>query len=220
MRKRDFVLAMETAVGGGSLSLFRDGKEIDFWIGEAKISKAEDLLIQLSNLLEKNNVLKEEIKTIFVSKGPGSFTGLRIGAATAKGLEKSLMCECYGVYLFEAMLRRLPCAGIVGAALNSGRDHPWLQTFKLHNSSEIISKSLPVNITFENFIAEVERTNVSTLLLAGDLFEQTLRARAKFNKYEPKYVKVEKPLSKLIGLKGIETDFYETVFPVYYSDKV
>jgi tRNA A37 threonylcarbamoyladenosine modification protein TsaB len=39
------------------------------------------------------------IECLAFSKGPGSFTGLRIGAAIAKGLKKSLGCDIYAVTL-------------------------------------------------------------------------------------------------------------------------
>ncbi len=63
--KRNIVLAFETGVGGGSISLFMEGKEIDFWKGEANLSRAEDLLIQIAELLRRNNIRPKEIRIIF-----------------------------------------------------------------------------------------------------------------------------------------------------------
>lgn len=94
---------METSVKGGSISVFSNGKLIDFHIGDKSVSGSEDILPKISELLEKNKFLKSDVETIAVSNGPGSFTGIRIGIATALALQKSLNCNCYGVDLLLTM---------------------------------------------------------------------------------------------------------------------
>lgn len=101
--KKLYQLAIETAVSGGSLSLMEGGKEIDGWIGEGRVSKVEDVLRQIEYLFEKNNVSKNALNAICVSRGPGSYTGARIGIATALGLQKALHCRLAGLSVLEAM---------------------------------------------------------------------------------------------------------------------
>ncbi len=101
--KSDIILALETGVNGGSVSLFADKKIIDFFIGSKSISGAEDLLPKISELLIKNKIPKSEVDIIIVSNGPGSFTGIRIGIATALALKKSLKCRSSGINLLSAM---------------------------------------------------------------------------------------------------------------------
>ena len=97
---------METSVKGGSISIFRDSKLIDFYIGDKTVSGSEDLLPKISELLTKNKIPKSEIDVIVVSNGPGSFTGIRIGIATAFALQKSLNCECYGIDMLKALAEK------------------------------------------------------------------------------------------------------------------
>ena len=101
--KSDIILAMETGVNGGSVSLFADKKIIDFFIGNKSISGAEDLLPKINELLIKNKIPKSDVDVIIVSNGPGSFTGIRIGIATALALKKTLKCRCAGIDLLNAM---------------------------------------------------------------------------------------------------------------------
>lgn len=82
--------------------MLEDDREIDFWIGNNNVSKAEDVLEQVSDILENNGIKK--IDLIAVSDGPGSSTGIRIGLATALGLRKSFNCEIVRVSVFEAIL--------------------------------------------------------------------------------------------------------------------
>lgn len=102
-KKQKIIIAFETAIKGGSISVFRDDEIIDFMIGNKLVSGAEDLLPKINLLLERNNISKSDISAIVNSNGPGSFTGIRIGIATALALSKSMKCQSFGVDLIQAM---------------------------------------------------------------------------------------------------------------------
>ena len=101
----NIILSIESAIGGGSLSLLRDAETLASTSGRAGVSRAEDLLLNIAEILEQAEVKKWEIDTVAVSVGPGSFTGLRIGIATAIGLATALEKPCVGVPLFESIAR-------------------------------------------------------------------------------------------------------------------
>lgn len=100
---KNLTLAIETAVGGGSLSIFKGQTLIDFWIGNAEISKAEDVLENISYLFERNHITKENIEKIVVSGDVGSTTGLKIGMATGQGLAKSFASRLTVASLIESL---------------------------------------------------------------------------------------------------------------------
>ena len=57
MKKRNTViLAIESAICGGSLSLIVDGAEVANWIGSSNVSKAEDLLLNIDTMLTRANI--------------------------------------------------------------------------------------------------------------------------------------------------------------------
>lgn len=97
-----FVLAIESAVGGGSIALSADGKTEFAREGAAGVSKAEDLLPKIDDLLEDAAIGFGDIRLIAVSAGPGSFTGLRIGISTAMGLSDATGIEAVGVSALAA----------------------------------------------------------------------------------------------------------------------
>ena len=64
---------------------------------QARLTHSEQLMPHIADMLEKASVAKQDIDGVAVSIGPGSFTGLRIGLATAKGLAFSWDVPIIGV---------------------------------------------------------------------------------------------------------------------------
>src|SRR5260221_10920667 len=97
------MVPVESAIRGGSISVISDGGEVAGWIGSDSVSKAEDLLPNIDRLLASNELAVSEINILAVSAGPGSFTGIRIGIATALGLSRSLDIELRTISVLKAM---------------------------------------------------------------------------------------------------------------------
>jgi len=85
------ILTLDTATKNCSVSLSENGvvlESVDY--NEGSFSHSEKLHVFIEELCEKANRKLQMLDAIAVSKGPGSYTGLRIGVSTAKGL-------CYGL---------------------------------------------------------------------------------------------------------------------------
>lgn len=80
------ILNIETATDVCSVALAADGQLLSLREQQRGQSHAKMLTTFISECLSEAGVGKQELDAIAVSKGPGSFTGLRIGVATAKGL--------------------------------------------------------------------------------------------------------------------------------------
>jgi tRNA threonylcarbamoyladenosine biosynthesis protein TsaB len=134
--KRQIVLAIETALFPGSVSLLEDTEEIDFRVGAAEISRSEDLLPIVSDLLKKNQIHQKEIDLIGVSVGPGSFTGVRVGLATAKGLALGIGCACGGVSTLEALAVSAEKQGKIRSVIGGGRAEVFYQDFYFEETNQ------------------------------------------------------------------------------------
>lgn len=85
------ILCIETSTKNCSISLFESNKIISFKENlSEKYSHSEMLTVLIKSMLEEKKISTTDLDAIAVSKGPGSYTGLRIGVSTAKGL-------CYGL---------------------------------------------------------------------------------------------------------------------------
>ena len=80
------ILNIETATTVCSVSIGTDGNSMGIKEINSGYTHAENLTIFIRDILADNNLSFSELDAIAVSKGPGSYTGLRIGVSTAKGL--------------------------------------------------------------------------------------------------------------------------------------
>ena len=167
MSRPSIVLAIESAINGGSISLMSDGAELSHWIGSSSVSKAEELLININELLISTRVSKADISLIAVSAGPGSFTGVRIGLATALGLKNGLEIEMSSVSALTAMAASVAAAGKVIAAVPTGRHAICIQEFQSGHEPSPINE--PHTINEEEFVDLLSKKRGVEFVLHGSL---------------------------------------------------
>ncbi len=80
------ILSIETSTSVCSAALHNNGELISAKEIHTPHSAASQLAVQIAELFSDNSIEKQQVNAVAVSSGPGSYTGLRIGAATAKGL--------------------------------------------------------------------------------------------------------------------------------------
>jgi len=98
-----FLLHLETAADNVSVALSANGSVIDSIDQEGKHMHAQTITLIITGLLGRNGVVLQELAAVSVSAGPGSYTGLRIGVATAKGLCYALDKPLIAVSTLHAM---------------------------------------------------------------------------------------------------------------------
>src|SRR5687767_8678007 len=94
---RQLILSLETATLGGGVFLGRGEAELAAKIGRSDVSHSNSLLSDINDCLNKGGVTLCDIDVFACASGPGSFTGLRIGIATVKGLAATLDRPSIGV---------------------------------------------------------------------------------------------------------------------------
>jgi tRNA threonylcarbamoyladenosine biosynthesis protein TsaB len=102
------ILAIDTATASGSIALLEDGRLIAELTTCIQETHAERLMPSIKTLLHSIGARIEDIDGFALAVGPGSFTGLRIGLSTIKGLAWSLNKKVAGVSTLEALAMNLP----------------------------------------------------------------------------------------------------------------
>ena len=99
------VLALDTSTSCLSVALMRDKAIISEINLAVKVGHAGMILPVIDEVLTKSSTRKDDITLIATGTGPGSFTGLRIGIATAKGLAKAIRCPLAGIPTLDIIAR-------------------------------------------------------------------------------------------------------------------
>ena len=89
----------------------------------------ERLALMVREVMTAAGLPFAELDAVAVTVGPGSFTGLRVGLAFAKGLALALGLPCIGVGTLAALAGSVPGPGRRGAVIDNGRGQVWLQRF-------------------------------------------------------------------------------------------
>lgn len=125
------ILSIETATTNCSVSLSKDGKT--FLLKEdydKNYSHAERLHVFIDDVLKEAKVTPSNLDAIAVSKGPGSYTGLRIGVSAAKGLCFALNKPLISVSTLEALAHQVVCHdGVIVAMLDARRMEVYAAIF-------------------------------------------------------------------------------------------
>jgi len=91
------LVAIDTATRFASLALYEPGRILAEHTWQSNDNHTVEMMPSLVDMLSRQNVRPTQLEAIAVSIGPGSFTGLRIGLAAAKGLAMSLEIPIIGV---------------------------------------------------------------------------------------------------------------------------
>jgi tRNA threonylcarbamoyladenosine biosynthesis protein TsaB len=115
------ILALETATLAGSVAVLDEERVVGQLLLDVALTHSERLMAMVDALLAGCAVAPAELGALAVSVGPGSFTGLRVGIATAKGLGFALGLPVAPVPTLDAMAELLPFADAPVAPLLDAR---------------------------------------------------------------------------------------------------
>ena len=132
------ILGIETSAKACSAALCRDGELLAQSYERTGLTHSRTLLPMIENMLSNTETPKNAIDAIAVAQGPGSFTGIRIGISTAKGLCWGLGIPAVGVSTLEAMAqsaRFVPEGTIVCPAMDARRNQLYNALFTVQNGA-------------------------------------------------------------------------------------
>lgn len=136
------ILALDSTAQVATVALCEDGHLLAEYTVNNGNTHSQTLLPMVEDVLKSFELTPAEIDLFAVSAGPGSFTGVRIGAATVKGLAFGLDKPCIGVSTLEALANNLGvCRGIVCPVMNARRKQVYTAIFR--SDGETLERLLP-----------------------------------------------------------------------------
>ena len=115
------ILAMDTSAKAASVCLASEEKIIGEFFINTSLTHSQTLVPMIEQLCEKSEVLMESIEAVAVNAGPGSFTGVRIGVAAAKGIAFQHDLPCVSVSTLKSMAYNMLGGDCVVCALMDAR---------------------------------------------------------------------------------------------------
>ena len=125
------ILAFETSAKAGSVALWQDGRLLAESYQNTGLTHSQTLLSMAESMLKSCGCTPREVNAVAVAAGPGSFTGVRIGVAAAKGFAWGLEIPCCGVSTLEAMAENFGAnEGYVAAVMDARRSQVYNAVFQ------------------------------------------------------------------------------------------
>ena len=122
------ILAIETSTRAASVAVIFDGKILAESLRESPQSFSETLMPQVEEVIKISGAF-ENLDAVAVSIGPGSFTGLRIGLATAKALAYAWGIKIIGVPTLQALSYNFPNAKVL-PLIDAQKNRAYCQLFE------------------------------------------------------------------------------------------
>jgi tRNA threonylcarbamoyladenosine biosynthesis protein TsaB len=150
------ILAIDSTAIVASVALCDDDKLIALYTVNNGNTHSETLLPMVESILKQAKLTASDIGLFAVSNGPGSFTGVRIGCATTKGLAFGREVPCIGVSTLEALAYNLKGTdGIICPVMNARRNQVYNALFKFENG-KLVRLCPDRAIAIKDLVAELE----------------------------------------------------------------
>ena len=212
------ILGIETSTKTCSIAL-TDGKKIRDQISlHLGLFHSEKLIPLLDEILKRNSMAIKDIDGIAVGIGPGSFTGIRVGVSTARGLGQSLNIPLVGIPSLDGLAFGMGTSGeVVCPMIDALRREIYTALYK--GTKRLTPHQL---IGIEKWLKRLKDEEETIIFLgeAVDIYENLikdfLKKKAKIVKKEKRYASAarvaELGLEKLVSGEGKK---YDEVFPLY-----
>ena len=172
------LLAFETSAKAGSVALMEGEHLLGEFYTNTGLTHSQTLLPMAEALLQNCGRTAQDVEAVAVAAGPGSFTGIRIGVAAAKGFAWGNQLPCYGVSTLEAMALQTGLSdGLICPVMDARRQQVYNALFRMEKG--VLTRLTEDRaISLEELAGELQQY-AEPIHLVGDgsvLTYETLRA--------------------------------------------
>ena len=168
------ILAFESSARAASVALLRDGSLVSQYSQCSGLTHSRTLLPMAEDMLKNAELSIRDVDCFAVAHGPGSFTGIRIGVSTVKGLAWAADRPCVGVSTLEAMAwHGLAAGGVICPVMDARRHQVYNALFAIRDGKPVrLCEDRP--IALEELAPQVKELG-APVFLVGDGAELTAK---------------------------------------------
>lgn len=169
------ILSVDSSALTASVALCEDERVLAEYTITNGNTHSETLLPMVESIFNFFGIGAEDIDIFAVSSGPGSFTGVRIGAATVKGLAFASGKACVGVSTLEALVFNLKhCKGLICPVMNARRSQVYTAIFRSDGSA--LTRLMPDSAIAISELDSILAEYGEEVMLCGDGYGITVAA--------------------------------------------
>ena len=174
------VLGLDTSSNATSIAVIEDNKLICEYTVNTKTTHSQKLMPMIENMLKISEINVNDMEMIAICQGPGSFTGLRIGMATAKALSHVNNLPIVGVNSLELLAGNMDLSDKkICSILDAQRTQVYMGQYKFENNKLVEIKSVDV-VEIDELLEELKSSNEEWILVGEAVY-----------KYEDKIKEIE-----------------------------
>ena len=213
------ILALESSAKAASAALVRDGETLGAYFQNCGLTHSRTLLPMAETLLANTDTALSAVDAVAVARGPGSFTGIRIGVAAAKGLAWGAEKPLCGVSTLEAIAWNGYCApegAVLCAAMDARRSQVYNALFRWQDGAPVrLTEDRAISL--EELAAELKayQTPIFTLGDGAVLCYNDLRARGFTALLAAEHARYQSAWGVAMAAMGMTPEPAGAVNPVY-----
>jgi len=215
------ILSLDSATESATCSILDENKLLGEIIFNYKKQHSIVLMPIIDELLKNTNTSLEDIDGFVISKGPGSFTGLRIGMAVVKGLAQGTNKPFVSISTLDALAYNLAFTnGIICPIIDALRDNVYTALYEFNGSKlNRLTDYMAISVNDLILLLKDEKKSITFVGDAVTKFKDKLNSEIKYVKFSPTHLNIAKASSLAeLGLielkKGFADDLYSSA-PVY-----
>lgn len=162
------ILGVESSATAASAAIIKDGKLVSEVFSDTGLTHSQTLLPMIESCMKNANITAENIDSIAVANGPGSFTGVRIGIATVKGIAFTNDIPCTQVSTLASMAYNIPVFdGIICSVMDARCNQVYTAFFENIGGCKVNRLSEDTAISIDE-LGEKIRNFGKPVILVGD----------------------------------------------------
>ncbi len=199
------ILALDSSALVASVALCEDEKLLAEYTLNNGNTHSETILPMVESILGFFGITPKDIDLFAVSAGPGSFTGVRIGAATLKGLAFGTKKPCVEVSTLEAIAHNLSMhKGLICPVMNARRSQVYTALFR--SDGKTLTRLMPDSALAISELDELLTAYGEEVCLCGDGYEITEKG---FNKTSLRFVPQRLRLQSAASVAAVALKSYQ-----------
>ena len=165
------ILGIDTSTHSTSVCVIDDDKFICEYTVNTKKTHSQKLMVMIESMIKESDLSIKDIDAIAICIGPGSFTGLRIGMATAKAISHVNNLPIIGVNSLEILAGNMNlCDKKICSILDAQRNQVYTGRYKFENGS--IVEIQPVDVVeIEKLLEEISKDNEEWILVGEAVYK-------------------------------------------------